>query len=103
MNLPIPISIIPKRKLNVFVSSACGDGKEHYNEVRQQIKNCIESTGIADVYLFEDAPASTLTAGQAYLSELKDSDVCIFLIDNADGVPSGVQAEVDCAKKYRIR
>lgn len=92
--------LTPNKKVNVFISSACGDGKEKYNEIRKQLKTLIEDTGCAKVYLFEDEAASTLSASQHYLYALEDSDLCIFLIDNADGVPPGVQVEVDCAKKY---
>lgn len=93
--------ITPTRKLNVFISSKCG--VEKYETVRRQIKGLIEATNLADVYLFEDAQAATLPTGQSYLLELQDSDVCIFLIDNADGVPDGVQNEVNCAKKHKIK
>ena len=34
---------------------------------------------------------------------LEDSDICIFLIDNADGINSGVQAEIDIVKKHNIK
>ena len=40
-----------------------------------------------------------MTAEQHYTLALEDSDVCIFLIDNADGVPEGVQKEVDTVKR----
>lgn len=31
------------------------------------------------------------------------SDVCIFLIDNADGIKPGVQSEIDTVKKHDIK
>ena len=31
------------------------------------------------------------------------SDICIFLIDNADGIKAGVQAEIDTVKKHNIK
>jgi len=37
---------------------------------------------------------------QHYTYALEDCDVCIFLIDNYDGVPLGVQKEIDTARKY---
>ncbi len=93
--------ISPNRKIRVFVSSNCK--KDKYKEIRKELKNKIEGTGLADVYLFEDKKAATLSAGDHYSWELEDSDVCIFLIDNADGVSSGVQEEVDIVKKYKIK
>lgn len=74
------------RKISVFISSKCGD--EKYDNIRQRLKSLIEKTGFADVYLFENSPASSLSAQKEYIYELDDSDVCIFLIDNADGVKS---------------
>ncbi|MBR3809173.1 MAG: hypothetical protein IKK46_02585 [Clostridia bacterium] len=94
--------IKPERKIKVFISSICGD-KAKYDRVRAELKEAIESTNLAEVYLFEDRGASTLTAGSHYTWALEDSDVCIFLIDNADGVTPGVQVEIDTVKKHRIK
>ncbi len=85
-----------EEKIKVFISSKCGE--EKYDKVRIQLKDLIESTGFARVYLFENRRASTLSAQQDYLYGLDDSDVCIFLIDNADGVPEGVLKEYQRAK-----
>lgn len=86
--------------INVFISSKCGDDK--YNTIRKELKSLIENTGLAQVYLFEDEEAATMSAGHHYIYALEDSDVCIFLIDNKDGIPAGVQAEVDTVKKKNI-
>lgn len=93
-------SIVPNRKINVFISSKRGDDK--YNTIRKELKSLIENTGLAQVYLFEDEEAATMSAGHHYIYALEDSDVCIFLIDNKDGIPAGVQAEVDTVKKKNI-
>ena len=58
---------------------------------------------MADVYTFESKEASTLSAGNHYRFALEDSNVCIFLIDNADGITSGVQKEIDIVKNKNIR
>lgn len=91
-------------KIKVFISSICGNPeKPKYDEVRASLKDAIEATEIADVYLFEGEGAATITAGNHYSWELEDSDVCIFLIDNADGIPGGVQREIDIVKKRNIK
>lgn len=97
--------IIPEQKIQIFISSACGDEpeKQKYNFVREALKALIESTGFAKVYVFETEGASTTSAGQHYTFALVDCDVCIFLIDNDDGVPLGVQKEIDTAKKHGIK
>ena len=90
--------LTPRGKIKVFISSICG--VEKYDKLRTVLKQQIEETNLADVYLFEATGASTLTAQQHYVWELEDSDVCIFIIDNLDGVPTGVQKEIDAAKKH---
>ena len=89
------------RKIKVFISSICGI--EKYDTVRAKLKCAIEDTKLAEVYTFEGKGASTLPAGKHYTWALEDSDVCIFLIDNADGIKSGVQTEIDTVKKYNIK
>ena len=88
------------RKIKVFISSICG--VEKYDNVRANLKKAIEDTQIADVYTFESEGASSLPAGSHYRLALEDSDICIFLIDNADGVTPGVQNEIDTVKKNSI-
>ncbi len=90
--------IIPRQKIKVFISSICG--VEKYDTLRAKLKQVIEDTNLADVYLFEATGASTLTAQQHYVWDLENSDICIFIIDNSDGVNPGVQKEIDAAKKY---
>ncbi len=89
------------RKIKVFISSICG--VEKYDNVRANLKKAIEDTQIADVYTFESEGASSLPAGSHYRLALEDSDICIFLIDNADGVTPGVQNEIDTVKKNSIK
>lgn len=93
--------IVTGSKIKVFISSICG--VEKYDKVRLELKSAIESTQLADVYTFEGKGASTLPAGNHYKLALEDSDICIFLIDNADGINPGVQAEIDTVKKHNIK
>ena len=95
--------IIPKEKIKVFISSRCGYGYEKYNLVRQALKTLIESTQLADVYLFEEPGASTVSAIQHYSYPLRECHVCIFLIDNADDIGEGVKIELEVAKKNNIK
>lgn len=96
-----PLLISPGQKIKVFISSICG--VEKYDKVRAELKTAIERTHLADVYTFESKGASTLSAGNHYTLALEDSDICIFLIDNADGIKPGVQAEIDTVKKHNIK
>ena len=96
-----PLLISPGQKIKVFISSICG--VEKYDKVRAELKTAIERTQLADVYTFESKGASTLSAGNHYTLALEDSDICIFLIDNADGIKPGVQAEIDTVKKHNIK
>ena len=96
-----PLSIFPRQKIQVFISSICG--VEKYDKVRDELKTAIERTQLAYVYTFESKEASTLPAGNHYTWALEDSDICIFLIDNTDGIKPGVQAEIDTVKKHNIK
>ncbi len=96
-----PLMISPGQKIKVFISSICG--VEKYDEIRAALKSALEATQLFDVYTFEGKSASTLPAYAHYKFALEDSDVCIFLIDNADDITSGVQAEIDTVKKYNIK
>ena len=93
--------VIPGEKIKVFVSSICGTPK--YDNVRFKLKEAIEGTNLAQVYLFEDEDASSFSAGEHYTLALETSDICIFLIDNADGINPGVQKEIDIVKKHGIK
>lgn len=95
------MSIFPRQKIKVFISSICG--VEKYDKVRDELKTAIERTQLAYVYTFESKEASTLPAGNHYTWALEDSDICIFLIDNTDGIKPGVQAEIDTVKNIILR
>ncbi len=97
----VPSIIVPQRKIKVFISSICG--VEKYDKVRVELKTLIEATQLANVYMFEEEGASTLEAGNHYIFALEDSDVCIFLIDNEDGITPGVQKEIDTVRKHNIK
>lgn len=73
-----PLSIFPRQKIKVFISSICG--VEKYDKVRDELKTAIERTQLADVYTFESKEASTLPAGNHYTWALEDSDICISKI-----------------------
>ncbi len=94
----------PEDKIKVFISSKMGDttADEKYVVARKAVREILEATNLFSVYLFEDKGASILPAVDHYSQALINSDVCVFLIDNKDGVPAGVQTELDTAEKYKI-
>lgn len=96
-----PLMIPSGQKIKVFISSICGIKK--YDKVRTELKNAIEDTQLAEVYTFENKGASTLSAGNRHAWALVDSDICIFLIDNADGITPEMQVEIDTVKKHGIK
>jgi hypothetical protein len=71
-----PLSIFPRQKIQVFISSICG--VEKYDKVRDELKTAIERTQLADVYTFESKEASTLPAGNHYTWALEDVLGIIF-------------------------
>lgn len=79
-----------ERKLTVFISSKID---ERYKPIRHALKTLLMETGlVSSVYAFEQEASSQNTQG-AYLSEVSQSDLCIFLVDNADGVSDAVYKE----------
>ena len=96
------LTVLPARKIQVFISSICGDNGK-YDKVRANLKKAIEDTGLADVYTFEGKGSSVMTAREHYTLALENSDVCIFLIDNADGINPGVQNEIDTVRRCNIK
>ena len=79
-----------ERKLTVFISSKIDN---RYKPIRHALKTLLMETGlVSSVYAFEQEASSQNTQG-AYLSEVSKSDICIFLIDNADGVSDAVYCE----------
>lgn len=102
-NLVLPIS--SGQKITVFISSNI-DGKHDkpkYNPVRMEVKSILEKTEIAQVCLFEDLPGSTLPVGLEYCWQLKDCDLCIFLIDNKDGIKPEVQKQIEIVRRNNIQ
>lgn len=100
--VPLLPALQPGRKITVFISSKCGD-KGMYDDTRLQLKNKIEGTGMAKVYLSNSEEVASAT-GQVHNSyDLEDSDICIFLIDNATGISKDVQKAIDIVRKNQIR
>ena len=82
-------------KVSVFISSKCG-GK--YTIVRKALKELLLETGMTNVYTFETAPGSSQPMPDAHLQYVDESHLCLFLIDNKDGVTDPVLAEYRRAK-----
>lgn len=91
-------------KLKVFISSKIGDQESDrkYILTRSVAKELLESTGLFQVYSFEAEGSSTISAKDHYTENLLNCDICVFLIDNKDGVPPGVQIELETVSKYTI-
>ena len=89
-----------KHKLRVFISSKCG-GK--YAIARKALQKLLESTGLIEAYVFENEPASSEDTKSAYLDYVDNSNLCVFLIDNADGIPPAVLSEEKRAKEKQLR
>lgn len=89
-----------EHKLRVFISSKCG-GK--YTIARKALKRLLELTGLVEVYVFETEPASSEDTQSAYLEYVDESNLCVFLVDNEDGVPPAVLSEEKRAKDKHLR
>ena len=81
---------IIENKVKIFISSKC-DSK--YSIARKSLKTLLLETNMTIVYVFETAGAGSQPLEKSYLNKLDDSDLCIFLIDNLDGIPDPVLTE----------
>lgn len=82
-------------KVKIFISSKCG-GK--YTIVRKALKEMLLNTDMTEVYTFETASGSSQAVIESYLHYVNESHLCIFIIDNKDGVSDPVLAEQKRAK-----
>lgn len=82
-------------KVKIFISSKCG-GK--YTVARKALKEMLLNTGMTEVYTFETASGSSQAVIESYLHYVDESHLCVFIIDNKDGVPDPVLAEQKRAK-----
>ena len=83
-------------KVTVFISSNMGG---EYNLVRESLRILLLKTGVCEVYLFEDAPGSSEEVKTAYLTEIKRSDLIVFLIRNKDRIGDGTMAEYERSRE----
>ena len=86
-------------KLRVFIGSIAND---KYDESREVLKQEIESTGLANVYL-SNSKVTIDSNVNNHIWRVEDSDVCIFIIDNRDGVIAEVQDEINIANRNNIK
>ena len=85
-----------KYKVRVFISSKCGG---RFAVARKALRGLLMETNLTEVYVFECESASTKAARDSYLDKIDDSDLCVFLIDNAEGISPGVLEEHERALK----
>ena len=88
----------PQRLIRVFISSKC-DNDGAFTRLRCKLAREIDETGVFAAYLWERGGASTTMAEENYRMEVRDSDVCVFILGHAADVPTGVQNEVDEAQR----
>lgn len=91
---------IPLREIRVFISSRCvGD----YAPIRRELYDLLMSSVVFEPSMFEEFGAKSCTPKEAYIRELADCDVCVFIIRNGDGLTKGVLQEIDCAIQRKIK
>lgn len=90
----------PFREIRVFISSRCvGD----YVPIRRELYDLLMSSVVFEPSMFEEFGAKSCTPEEAYIRELADCDVCVFIIRNGDGLTEGVLQEIDCAIQRKIK
>lgn len=87
--------------VKVFISSNCDSneaklqGNPKYSVMRRSLKLLLESTGVCDVYVFEEGTATSYNVEFSYINPLADSDLAIVIVDNKDGIGKGTQNEIN--------
>lgn len=93
-------------RIDVFISSRCGDEHVELSIIRKGLQHALEETGLFKVYLFEKASPSSEHVKRSYLRFLERADVCLFLIDNerlTSESGEGVLEELRTVKNRDIR
>jgi len=97
---------VPAHRLKIFVSSA----QKEFEQIRQDLKafllgDAVLRRFVAEVFLFEDLPASDRRADDVYLDEVERCDVYLGILgneygpENKDGF-SPTEREYLCATKH---
>ena len=93
-------------RIDVFISSRCGDDHVELSIIRKGLQQALEETGLFKVYLFENASPSSEHVKRSYLRFLERADVCLFLIDDerlTSESGGGVLEEIRTVKNRDIR
>ena len=86
-----------KAPLLIFISSKC-DGK--YREMRKRLSKLINDSPLMNSICYEEEGSRSVKSEEFYVNHVKSCDVCLFIIDNEDGISCPVLKEIDTAKKY---
>ena len=86
-----------KDPIKVFISSKC-DGK--YREMRKRLSKLINDSPLMSSICYEEEGSRSVISEEFYINHVKSCDVCLFIIDNEDGISPSVLKEIDTAKKH---
>lgn len=86
-----------KAPIKVFISSKC-DGK--YRDMRKRLSKLINDSPLMNSICYEEEGSRSVKSEEFYINHVKTCDVCLFIIDNEDGISPSVLKEIDTAKKY---
>ena len=86
-----------KDPIKVFISSKC-DGK--YREMRKRLSKLINDSPLMSSICYEEEGSRSVISEEFYINHVKSCDVCLFIIDNEDGISPSVLKENDAAKKH---
>ena len=86
-----------KDPIKIFISSKC-DGK--YREMRKRLSKLINDSPLMSSICYEEEGSRSVKSEEFYVNHVKSCDVCLFIIDNEDGISPSVLKENDTAKKH---
>ncbi|MCI1893273.1 MAG: hypothetical protein LKJ46_00895 [Lactobacillus sp.] len=92
--------------LRVFISSAMknpGDSsRDKITDLRSRLKKRLNHYHFIKAYTLEDGGPTVLTLNTEYITQLRDSNLAIILLDARYDIPVGVQNEISAAKQNKI-
>lgn len=87
-------------KMKVFISSKCGN---EYTNIRNDLKQKLESMSLFTVYCFEQEPASSEKLRDSYMKQLESADLVVLLVDNKYGITDATLNEYKRAQELHKR
>lgn len=94
------------RPLRVFISSAMENSEEPWRQkivdLRHSLNEKLKKYSFIEPFILEDDGSSVLGLNEEYITNLRDSNVVMVLLDSSKPIAPGVQKEITDARQNNI-